>query len=385
MTDAFSGLKVLDFTTTIAGPHCTRLMADLGAEIIKIEAPEGDMMRTRSPLRNGASTVFGQLNAGKKSVVLDLKKRGAVKAARQLAAVCDVVVENFRPGVMQRLGLDYTMLAEANPQLVYCAISGYGRTGPAADRPAYAPVIHATSGFDLAHLAHQPGRTRPDNCGVYVADILAGTYAFGAISAALHQRNATNRGQLVDLSMLEAMLSITVMEVQGAQFPMPPPPTRPLFGPVATKDGYINIAVASERTFQNLAATAGRKDWITDPRFKAYLDRRSNWGMLMDEFEVWSKTLTSAELLDTLDQNNVPAASYRTVREAMADPQLAHRVAFSEVADAGGTFQALNPPFRLSASRTAAGAAAPALGQHTAEVLAQHGYSNQDIRELSGL
>src|SRR5689334_3102301 len=188
MTGALERVRVLDFTTTIAGPHCTRLMADLGADVIKIEAPEGDMMRSRPPLRNGASTNFGQLNAGKKSVVLDLKNAAAVSIARRLAADADILVENYRPGVMQRLGLDYAALASTNRRLIYCSISGYGQTGPAADIPAYAPVIHASSGFDVANMAYQPGRQRPDYCGVYVADVLAGTYALAAIGAALHQR-----------------------------------------------------------------------------------------------------------------------------------------------------------------------------------------------------
>jgi CoA:oxalate CoA-transferase len=153
MTSAFSGLRVLDFTTTIAGPHCTRLLADLGAEVIKIESPDGDMMRTRPPLRDGASSYFGLLNAGKKSVVLDLKDARAVEAARRLAGGVDILVENYRPGVMRRLGLDYARLGGANPRLIYCSISGYGQTGPSADLPAYAPVVHATSGFDLANLA----------------------------------------------------------------------------------------------------------------------------------------------------------------------------------------------------------------------------------------
>jgi crotonobetainyl-CoA:carnitine CoA-transferase CaiB-like acyl-CoA transferase len=368
MSGAYDGLKVIDFTTTIAGPHCTRLLADLGADVIKIEAPEGDMMRTRMPLRKGASTNFGQLNAGKRSVVLDLKDKAAVAKARDLAAEADIVVENYRPGVTRRLGLDYETLAARNPRLIYCSISGYGQTGPSADLAAYAPVIHAASGFDLANLAHQPGRTRPDNCGVYVADVVTGTYAFGAIGAALNQRNGTGRGQHLDVSMLESMLTLTLIEIQGAQFEMPPPPKRPVFGPVATKDGFISLAVASERTFQGLAEAAGRRDWIEDPRFAKYLDRRANWGDLMDEFEVWSTRLTSVECLEALARHNVPAAEYRTVKQVLADPQIAHRGALAEVGDAGGTFKVLNPPFRMTASRTRAGRRAPALGEHDGDV-----------------
>jgi CoA:oxalate CoA-transferase len=369
MTKALSGLRVLDFTTTIAGPHCTRLLADLGAEVIKIEAPEGDMMRSRPPLRHGASSSFGQLNAGKKSVVLDLKQATGATVARHLAAGADILVENYRPGVMQRLGLDYPALGKLNPRLIYCSISGYGQTGPSADLPAYAPVMHASSGFDLATLAYQPGRQRPDYCGVYIADVLAGTYALAAIGAALHQRHATGQGQHLDVSMFESMLSLTLTEVQAAQFAVPPPPSRPIFGPVATADGYICMAVASERTFQGMAAAAGRKDWITDPRFAQYLDRRANWGQLMDEFETWSTAQSSATCLGVLESNSVPAAAYRTVREALADPQLEHRSHLQEVADAGGTFKALNLPFRMSASSTAVGARAPGLGEHTREVL----------------
>ena len=382
MTTAFGGLRVLDFTTTIAGPHCTRLLADLGADVIKIEAPEGDMMRSRMPIRKGASTNFGQLNAGKRSIVLDLKDKRAVEAVRRLAASVDVLVENYRPGVMSRLGLDYPSIAQLNPRLVYCSISGYGQTGPSADHAAYAPVIHAASGFDRANLAHQPGRMRPDNCGVYVADVVGGTYAFGAISAALHQRNATGHGQHVDVSMLEGMLSLTLIEIQAAQFEMPPPPARPVFGPVATKNGYISLAVASERTFQGLAETADRLDWIEDPRFKKYLDRRANWGALMDEFEVWSKARTSKDCLEALARQSVPSADYRTVTDTMDDPQLAHRGAFSQVHDAGGSFKALNPPFRMSASRTKAGEWAPGLGEHTAGILEAAGFSETEIKAL---
>ncbi len=385
MTKAYDGLRVLDFTTTIAGPHCTRMLADLGAEVIKIEAPEGDMMRTRMPIRHGASTNFGQLNAGKMSVVLDLKSKAAVAAARKLAGQADILVENYRPGVMKRLGLDYASLAKVNPKLIYCSISGYGQTGPSAELAAYAPVIHASSGFDLANLAHQPERTRPDNCGVYVADVVTGTYAFGAIGAALHQRTATGRGQHLDVSMMESMLTLTLIEIQAAQFDMPPPPKRPVFGPVATKNGFISLAVASERTFQGLAETAGRLDWIKDPRFEKYLDRRQNWGDLMDEFEAWSTRLSTAEVLEALAKNSVPAAAYRQVKDVLNDPQIAHRQALDEVKDAGGTFKVLKPPFRMSAADVSAGRFAARLGEHTETVLKQAGLTDSDIKALNAV
>ena len=383
MTSALDRLRVLDFTTTIAGPHCTRLLAELGAEVVKIESPEGDMMRTRPPLRSGASTSFGQLNAGKKSVSLDLKSPRAVEAVRRLVATADVVVENFRPGVMRRFGLDYEALRPIKPELIYCAISGYGQTGPSAELPAYAPVIHAASGYDLAHMAYQGEMRRPDYCGIYIADVLTGTYAFGAIMTALYQRQATGEGQMIDVSMLESMLSLTLSEIQAAQFAVAPP-GRPVFGPVATKDGYINLSIASERTFQNLAAASGHHHWLTDPRFAEYANRRANWGELIDEIERWSTERTTSEVQTIFDRHSVPSSPYRTVREAMADPQIAHRHSFAEVRDPGGTFLALNPPFHMSAATAAARPFVAALGEHTEELLAEIGYSPAEIAALNG-
>lgn len=340
------------------------------------------MMRTRPPLRGGASTSFGQLNAGKRCIVLDLKNPEAQEVVRRLLATTDVLVENFRPGVMRRFGLDYAALAARKPDLIYCAISGFGQTGPSSGLAAYAPAIHAASGFDMAHVAYQPGRERPDNCGIYVADFVTGTYAFGAVMAALVQRGTTGHGQMVDVSMLESMLNLTASEVQAAQFPVPPP-GRPMFGPVRTSDGYIMPAVASEKTWQGLARAAGRGDWIEDPRFALYPDRRRNWGDLVDELEVWSATLTTAECQAAFDREGVPSSPYRNVREVMDDPQIAHRGALAEVTDAGGTFRVMNPPFRLSEGQVQVAGFASGLGEHTTQVLGEIGYTADEITRMA--
>jgi crotonobetainyl-CoA:carnitine CoA-transferase CaiB-like acyl-CoA transferase len=382
-TKSFHGLRVLDFSTTIAGPHCARMLADMGAEVIKIESAEGETMRTRPPVRNGFSTVFGQLNVGKKSLVLDLKSPEAIEIVRRLVADADILVENFRPGVMRRLKLDYASLQQLNPKLIYCSISGYGQTGPSAELPAYAPVIHAASGYDMAHLSYQPGRSRPDYCGIYHADVLTGTYAFGAISAALYQRHGNDKGQHIDVSMLESMLSLTLNELQWSQFEVKPT-QRPMFGPVETADGYVMLAIASEKTFQSLIKVIGHPGWIADPRFAKYSDRRENWADLMDGVETWSRTLTTEKCVVELNEHGVPCSAYRAVAEALRDPQIAHRGALSEVEDGGGSFKVLNLPFRMSGASVAPGKWIATLGEHTRAYLKQTGLSEDEIAVFTG-
>jgi crotonobetainyl-CoA:carnitine CoA-transferase CaiB-like acyl-CoA transferase len=382
-TKSFDGLRVLDFSTTIAGPQCTRMLADLGAEVIKIEPAEGEMMRTRAPVRNNCSTAFGQLNIGKNSLVLDLKSPKGVAAVRRLAERADILVENFRPGVMRRLKLDYDSLRELNPKLIYCSISGYGQTGPSAELPAYAPVIHAASGYEMAHLAYQPGRKRPDHCGIYHADVLTGVYAFGALGAALHQRHRSGKGQHIDVSMLESMLSLTLNEVQWSQFEVKPPP-RPMFGPIETSDGYVMAAIASEKTFQSLMQVIGHPEWVSDPRFARYADRRENWAGLMEGVEEWSRTVTTDRCLAALQAQGVPSSAYRTVAEALADPQIAHRGALAEVEDGGGTFKVLNLPFRMSGAPVSAGTRMSTLGEHTRAYLKEAGLSDDEIAGFAG-
>ena len=375
---ALQGIRVLDFSTNIAGPHCTRMLSDMGAEVIKIETADGETMRTRPPVRSNCSAVFGGYNVGKKSVVLDLKSPRGIEAIKKLAAKADILVENFRPGVMRRLKLDYEALRQLNPKLIYCSISGYGQTGPSAELPAYAPVIHAASGYDMAHMAYQPGRERPDYCGIYHADILTGVYAYGAIASALFQRQQTGQGQHIDVSMLESMLSLTLNEVQGAQFTIKPP-QRPMFGPMETADGYVIVAIASEKTFQNLVTVAGRPEFIRDSRFAVYTDRRDHWGDLMEGVETWSRTLTSPQCLAELNKAGVPCSAYRSVTEAMADPQIAHRGALTEVADAGGPFKVLNLPFRMSGAEVSPGPRVADVGEHTAEVLKEIGMPDAGV------
>jgi crotonobetainyl-CoA:carnitine CoA-transferase CaiB-like acyl-CoA transferase len=284
---------------------------------------------------------------------------------------------------MHRLRLDYATLRALNPKLIYCSISGYGQTGPSAELPAYAPVIHAASGYDMAHLSYQPGRSRPDYCGIYHADVLTGVYAFGAISAALYQRAVTGSGQHIDVSMLESMLSLTLNELQWSQFEVQRPP-RPMYGPIETLDGFAMVAIASEKTFRGLVKVIGHPEWVDDPRFANYSDRRTNWAQLMDGVEAWSRSVTTERCLAELNKEGVPSSAYRTVGQALSDPQITHRRALSEVEDGGGTFKVLNLPFRMSGAKVAAGKRMSTLGEHTRALLEETGHSEDQIAAFSG-
>ncbi|QJU59944.1 CoA transferase [Sphingomonas sp. AP4-R1] len=380
-SDALADVRVLDFTAVMAGPFATRMLADLGADVVKVESLEGDQVRARPPLRDGASSYFGHLNAGKRSIALNLKAPEAIAAIRQLVAGFDVLVENFRPGVMARLGLDYPTLAAINPRLIYCSISGYGQTGPRSQDPAYAPVVHASSGFDMVNMDYQDGAVdRPATSGIFVADVLGGTHAFGAIQTALYQREKTGVGQFLDVSMLEAMAGMLVFELQQAQNVAP---RRPLYTPLKTRDGFLMVAPTSPKNFEQLADAVGHPEWREDPRFRTNADRNANWSDLLAETEKWTITHSSEEGEQILSRFGVPCARYRNVEELLDDPQLAARKFFTEIGDEGGRYRVPNPPFRMSGSRAEARDMVSRLGEHGADVLAQElGMSDEAIAAL---
>lgn len=263
-SDPLRGVRVLDFSAMMAGPYCTRILADLGAEVIKIEEPAGDNLRTRLPMRDGCSAYFGHLNSGKRSVVLNLKLPEAIEIARRLIASADVVVEAFRPGVMNRLGLDYVALSADHPKLIYCSISGYGQAGPGALRPAYAPIVHAASGYELANMVYQDA-DRPGNSGVFFADVMCGIHAASAIQSALFHREREGRGQFVDVSLMDTMFNSLIYEFQEAQFQVEKP--RLIYGALRAVDGFVLITPITQRNFDAMADGMGHSEWKTDVRF----------------------------------------------------------------------------------------------------------------------
>ena len=374
------GIRVLDFTAMMSGPYATRLMADLGAEVLKIEPPEGDHIRSRPPTRQGRSTYFAQLNAGKKSLALDLKKPEAVALVKQLVASADALVENYRPGVMQRLGLDYETLAAINPKLVYCSISGFGQTGSWSGRSAYAPVLHAGSGYDVANLTYQDGIERPLKNGIFIADVLGGALAFGAVQAALFKALRTGRGDQVDLSLMDAMLGLLVYECQEVQFPAER--RRPLYQPTKARDGFLLIAPVSQNNFEALARATGHPEWVGDPRFATIHAREHHWGELMALLDDWAGPRSAADCEAAMHAGGVPCSRYYSVREAMAAPPVVERGVLQTISDGSGEFQVTNPAFRFREAPAHARDSVPELGEHGPALLRGLGLTTAQIDTL---
>jgi CoA:oxalate CoA-transferase len=379
--DILRGVRVLDFTTIVSGPHCTRLLADLGAEVIKIEPPEGDFIRMQPPMRAGRSAYFAHLNCGKKSLAIDLRQDGASEMVQELAAKSDVVVENSRPGVMARLGLDYATLAPMNPRLVYCSISGFGQSGPWATRSAYAPMLHAASGFDLVNLAYQNGLERPLNTGIYVGDVLGGTYAFGAIQSALLARERTGRGDCIDLAMMDGLIGMLIYEFQEAQ--LPPMKRTNTFQPTRAKDGFVMIAAVKPNNFEALARAVGHPELMDDPRYATTRGRAANWAWFMSMLDEWAAARTMEECEAILTAGGVPCSRYYTVREALQHPHLAERGSFEVIDDGAGPLKVPNPAFKFGVANARARGYVPALGADNAVVLSSVlGYSEDRIAAL---
>ncbi len=376
-----AGIRVLDFTSMIAGAFCTRLLADLGAEVIKCEPLSGDYVRVPQPLRDGKSAYFVHLNCGKKSLCLDLKRPEARELVAGLAAQSDVVVENFRPGVMQRLGLDYQALAKLKPDIVYCAITGYGQSGPDADLPAYAPIIHAASGYDLANMDHQDNLQRPLRTGLYVADYFSGMTAAGGIQGALLHRERTGQGQAVDVALMDNMLSMLVYQVLQDQFAFDGPLM--LYAPSPTLDGYVIIMPLTQANFVALAEVTEHPEWLSDPRFAEFADRQRNWDDLMVLVDQWTASRSSEECETLIRKAGCPVSRYKTVGQAIDNAQSRHRGVMAEVDDGAGPVKVVNAPWRLSHSPLGAQPWVAETGQHTREVLCDLlGLSSERVTEL---
>jgi CoA:oxalate CoA-transferase len=392
MVDLLAGVRILDFTHVHAGPLCTYQLALMGAEVIKVESPSGgDQMRAGTAAEPGMPPAFLGQNANKRSLAVDLKQAEGLAVVRKLIQSADVVIHNMRPGTPDRLGIGYEAVREAKPDIIYCAISGYGQTGPASDRPAFDHLIQGESGmFMSTGLKDQPVRV-----GFAVADASTAIVASSAINAALVRRARSGEGAFLDVSMMESCM--TVMGLNYYNFlatgteraRVGPNPLSPAgsAGTFDTSDGRLLLVNAnSHRLFQRLANAVGRDDLLVDPRYSTETAAMQNRVELRQTFAALFATNTAAYWDDILASAGVPAGIARSSAEVVSNPQLAHRHSLTTLHDVPGAPQGdltfLNAGFSVDETPTSPGSAPPLLGEHSDEVLAELGISSSKIDEL---
>lgn len=390
-TKPLRGVRVLDLTNVLAGPFCGHQLAHLGAEVIKVEVPgRGDLARQLGADRDlndkGMGVSFMAQNAGKKSVTLNLKNDKGVALFKRMAAQSDVVVENFRPGVMDRLGVGYEALRKQNDKLIYCAISGYGQDGPMRDMPAYDQIIQGISGV-MSITGDRD--TAPYRVGYPMCDTIGGLTAAMTISAALNARE-TNGGSFIDVSMLEATLATMGWVVSNCLVAgVTPEPlgnenfTSAPSGTFRTKDAPLNIAANKQEQYEALCKLIDREDLLTHPDFAARDDRKANRYALRDELEKTLKERTAEEWADALNRAGVPAGPVLSVPDILSHPQIEERgmiASFPEVPGAERGIRIAPAGFKLDGEAPRVGAPPPQLGKHTDEVYRLFGLSDDEIK-----
>jgi crotonobetainyl-CoA:carnitine CoA-transferase CaiB-like acyl-CoA transferase len=404
MQGALSHIRVLDLSRVLAGPWCTQNLADLGAEVIKVERPKvGDDTRSWGPpwIRdaNGEetsdSTYYGSANRNKKSIAIDIANAEGQQLVRELAAKCDVFIENYKVGDMARYGLGYEDIKKVNPAIVYCSITGFGQTGPHAHRPGYDYVFQGMGGLMsiTGERDDAPGGG-PQRVGIAVTDVLTGMYAALAITAALNSRQITGVGQYIDMALLDCIVALgsnqaasymatgNVPRRYGNEHPSVVP-----YQVFATEDGHIIVAVGNDGQWQRLCAAMERQDLAGDERYRTTTGRLVNRGTLIPEIKNVMETKSSEEWLRRLEANGVPSGPINNYKQVFDDPQVKHRGLWEEIATPeGGTTPTIASPLRLSGTPVAYRSPAPTLGQHTTEILSTVlGKSPEEIQRLAGV
>ncbi len=384
------GLRVLDLTRVLAGPYATQSLGDLGAEVLKIEPPQGDDTRNFPPFVGRESHYFLALNRGKKSVVIDLKQEEGRELLLRLAEKSDVLIENYRPGVMDRLGLGYEALSALNPRLVYCSISGFGQTGPLRDKPSFDIVTQALSGvLSVNGEAGMP----PVKLGLPMGDMVGGVYGPIAILSALYERNLTGRGRLIDISLHDGLIGMLgylaqLVFVTGED---PEPvgsmhPTIVPYGSFPAADGQVIVAVLTGGFWDKLCQALGRPELAADPRFDTLAARRENREVLNALIADITRTRSVAEWERRLEEHDVPYAPILGVGAALSQPQTLARemVVTAEHRDVG-EIRMTGRPVKFPGAPQPALAAPPVLGQDTMAVLRERlGCSEEQLRSLAG-
>ncbi|HZZ09525.1 MAG TPA: CoA transferase [Paraburkholderia sp.] len=382
-----AGVRIVDFSRVLAGPFCTALLGDLGADVIKIEPPGGDDYRAVGPFAQGESGLFSAMNRNKRSIVIDMKTDAGRELARTLCAGADVVVENFRPGVADKLGIGYAQLSESHPALVYASVSGFGQTGPESHRPAYDIILQAMCG--LMDATGSPDGA-PTLVGESVSDVVSGLFASWGVLAALLSREKTGKGTHVDVSMFDATLSLSATLVArfaatgmaqqrvGNRHPSSAP-----FGAYRAQDGFYVVAVLNNKLFDTFAQAIDAAHLARDPRFASDALRCRHESELRAQIEAWSAPRTVAEVNRILGDAGIPVAPIRNVQQALESDQAAFRGLLRDVpGHAGRSLRLPSQPVKFSAYAGNRVSAPPQLGEHTDEILGAHGFDAVHIAEL---
>ncbi|KMK68471.1 CaiB/BaiF CoA-transferase family protein [Puniceibacterium sp. IMCC21224] len=380
---ALRGLRVLDLTRVRSGPTCVRQLADWGADVIKIEAPV-DTAQFGGP-RSGPD--FQNLHRNKRSLSLDLKSAEGLAAFRKLADTADIIVENFRPGVKKRLGIDYDTLSLSNAGLIYASISGFGQDGPLADRPGFDQIAQGMGG--LMSITGAPGNG-PMRVGIPMADLCAGLFAAQGILIALFERATSGRGQWVQTSLLQAQ--VFMLDFQAARFLMDGDvpkqagnnhPTSIPTGVFKTSDGHMNIAVTGNNIWSRFAAVMGRDDWLTDDRYATAPARSEHRDALGAEIEAITATDTTEAWITVFTDAGIPAGEINDIGQVFANPQVQHLgLAQPVTSQERGDTQLVGQPILMSRTPSRIATPPPLLGQHSAEILTELGYSGADIAAM---
>ncbi|MDH3420636.1 MAG: CoA transferase [Gammaproteobacteria bacterium] len=385
-----AGLKVVELAHIMAGPVCGRMLADMGADVIKVErVPHGDPTRGFvPPVIDGESAAFMMLNRNKRGIAVDLKHEDGKDIVRKLLTDADVVIENYRKGTMERLGLGYESLAAENAGLIYCEISGFGRTGPYADLGGFDLVTQGYSGL-MSITGEGPGRP-PIKCGAPITDITAGLLAVMGVLAAIVERHTTGKGQRVDTSLLEAGITQTFWQsaiaLATGVSPAPLGSAHPLAAPYEafeTADGWLTLGASNEETWRRLPPVLDRPDLLDDPRFTLNKDRMTHRGELATELAKEFKNRTTADWLERLAAAGVPAGPVLSIGEMLEHPQtLAREMIVESEHSVIGSVASIGFPVKFSATPATVRSGPPTLGEHTRDVLEELGYSEAKIEAL---